>query len=504
MRFIPTALIAALAAGALVSLPAQSAPQWQKLTSARGEKVQLDLTRITVTDNGRVQAWSRLALGKAVEDAESGTTYNAVEVLNSYDCAASRYTPVKRLYLDGDKVLKTEPIYAAREQTASSGMDAALLKQVCRNRPAAAPLAQGKAKKDSQAGNDKGFSVMHAELVTNGKDGKARAMPVAATDSGKVEAPKRMIDLPKFDPAQAEKPGDGKPVESANVKPLDKAGDKPAADKSTTNCCPPPAASSAVSGLSNLDRRTRELTLATAGPRRATTKKKAAPKKEIHWSYEGEGGPENWAKIDGKNALCGSGQRQSPIDIGEGIKVDLEGIRFDYRPQRVRIEDNGHTIQVNVNEGNAIRVMGRSYELKQLHFHRPSEEKVGGKRFDMVAHLVHKDDEGRIAVVAVLLERGESEQPVIQTIWNNMPLEAGSSTNPPQPLDVAKLLPQDRSYYTYMGSLTTPPCDEGVLWMVFKQPVVITPEQLAVFSRVYKNNARPIQPANSRLIKESR
>ncbi|GAB2181293.1 hypothetical protein DLREEDagrD3_15160 [Denitratisoma sp. agr-D3] len=497
MRFIPSALTAALAASILISTPALAAPQWQKLASARG--AELDVSRISAVEAGRVQAWSRLALHKAVTDEESGTTYNTVEVLNSYDCAAKRYTAVKRLYLDGDKVLRVEPIYAFKDQPAKSGVEAAMLKEVCRR-----PTVQTAQRKADKGDGDKRFSVMHAELVTNGKDNLARVMPVAdkAPDSGKVEPPKRMIDLPKIDSSQVEKPGDGKPVEGSTVKALEK-----------TNCdkCPPDAkpgdksaAAAAVNALSGLDRRSREVALATAGPRRVTSKKKPAPKKEIHWSYEGEGGPENWAKIDSKNALCGSGLRQSPIDIGEGVKVDLEGIRFDYRPQRVRIEDNGHTIQVNVNEGNVIRVMGRSYELKQLHFHRPSEEKVGGKRFDMVAHLVHKDDEGHIAVVAVLLERGEVEQPVIQTIWNNMPLEAGSSTNPPQPLDVAKLLPQDRSYYTYMGSLTTPPCDEGVLWMVFKQPVVITPEQLAVFSRVYKNNARPTQPSNGRLIKESR
>jgi carbonic anhydrase len=116
------------------------------------------------------------------------------------------------------------------------------------------------------------------------------------------------------------------------------------------------------------------------------------------------------------------GERQSPIDIRDGIKVDLEPIRFDYRPSNFRIVDNGHTIQVNLGPGNTMAVMGRMYDLVQFHFHRPSEERINGKGFDMVVHLVHKDLDGRLAVVAVLLERGQAH-PVMQTLWNNLPLE---------------------------------------------------------------------------------
>jgi len=120
-----------------------------------------------------------------------------------------------------------------------------------------------------------------------------------------------------------------------------------------------------------------------------------------------------------------------------------------------------------------------------------------------VVHLVHKNAEGRLAVVAVLLEKG-SEHPLIQTLWNNLPLEQNMEVAPEESIDLNKLLPENRSYWTYMGSLTTPPCTEGVLWMVLKQPVQLAAEQVAIFSRVYRNNARPLQPANGRLVKESR
>ena len=221
-----------------------------------------------------------------------------------------------------------------------------------------------------------------------------------------------------------------------------------------------------------------------------------------HWSYEGDNGPAAWAQLKPEFATCGSGSRQSPIDIRDGIKVELDAVQFDYRPSGFRVVDNGHTVQVNVAAGNTIEVTGKRYELVQFHFHRPSEERIDGKPFDMVVHLVHKSVDGRVAMVAVLLDKG-SAQPVVQMVWNNLPLEKGDEVAARTPLDLNALLPTDRRYYTYMGSLTEPPCSEGVLWMVMKTPVQISPEQIAIFSRLYPMNARPIQSASGRIIKES-
>ena len=222
----------------------------------------------------------------------------------------------------------------------------------------------------------------------------------------------------------------------------------------------------------------------------------------LHWAYEGEGGPEHWGELKPEYQLCASGKRQSPIDIRDGIRVDLEKIQFDYQPNGFAVLDNGHTIQVNVAPGNSLQVMGRRFELLQFHFHKPSEERVNGRQYDMVAHLVHKDPDGRLAVVAVLLERGR-EQPLVQTVWNNLPLEKGEALTAQGQMDLNQLLPEDRGYYTYMGSLTTPPCSEGVLWMVMRQPVQISPNQLSIFAKLYPMNARPVQASSGRLIKES-
>ncbi|HSI61104.1 MAG TPA: carbonic anhydrase family protein [Ideonella sp.] len=228
----------------------------------------------------------------------------------------------------------------------------------------------------------------------------------------------------------------------------------------------------------------------------------AAAAGHAHWSYQGDAGPQAWGSMQAEFGQCSTGQRQSPIDIRGGIQVELEPIQFDYRASGFSVIDNGHTVQVNLQPGNAVTVLGRRYELLQFHFHRPSEERINGRQFDMVAHLVHKDPDGKLAVVAVLLERG-SGQPLVQAVWNALPLEKGEEQPAPGAIDLKQLLPQDRRYYTYMGSLTTPPCSEGVLWMVMKQPVQLSSEQIGIFARLYPMNARPIQQVAGRLIKES-
>jgi carbonic anhydrase len=168
----------------------------------------------------------------------------------------------------------------------------------------------------------------------------------------------------------------------------------------------------------------------------------------------------------------------------------------------IRVIDNGHTVQVNLPPGNAIEVGGRRYELVQFHFHRPSEERIDGRQFEMSLHLVHKDPTGRLAVVGVLLGKGPAH-PAVQTVWNNLPLEQNEEAPARAQIDPGHLLPEDRRYYTYMGSLTTPPCSEGVLWMVMQQPVTVSAEQIDVFARLYAMNARPLQQASGHLIKQS-
>ncbi|MBO9689623.1 MAG: carbonic anhydrase family protein [Mitsuaria chitosanitabida] len=228
----------------------------------------------------------------------------------------------------------------------------------------------------------------------------------------------------------------------------------------------------------------------------------SAPRSSIPWGYTGEGAPDRWGQLQPEFRQCAIGTRQSPIDLRDTIKVDQEKIQFDYKPSNFSVVDNGHTIQVNVAPGNSIQIMGRRYELVQFHFHRPSEERINGRQFDMSVHLVHQDAEGRLATIAVLLERGQ-DQPLVQTVWNYLPLERGDAYEAPVPIDLGNLLPKERGYFSYMGSMTTPPCSEGVLWLVFRQPVPVSSQQITVFSRLYPMNARPLQAQTGRLIKES-
>jgi carbonic anhydrase len=236
-----------------------------------------------------------------------------------------------------------------------------------------------------------------------------------------------------------------------------------------------------------------------------TTQDHAASGGHVHWDYSGPTGPNKWGEIDEKFGTCSLGQVQSPIDIrsDQAEPATLDPITFAYKPSPLKIIDNGHTIQVNYAPGSSIAVGGARYELLQFHFHRPSEERVNGKPYDMVAHLVHKDTAGKLAVVGVLLEKG-AQRPVLQAVFDHLPGEKGKEVAVPGvSIDLTTLLPNNRAYYTFTGSLTTPPCSEGVTWFVLKQPSQVSADQVARFGQIYAMNARPVQPLNGRRVRVS-
>jgi carbonic anhydrase len=223
-----------------------------------------------------------------------------------------------------------------------------------------------------------------------------------------------------------------------------------------------------------------------------------------HWGYEGEGGPAAWASLDPEFSACKLGHLQSPIDIHGAKVADLPAIHFEYRPSPLKIIDNGHTIQVNYAPGSSITVQGKQYELVQFHFHRPSEERINGRPSDMVAHLVHKDQDGNLAVVAVLLKIGGANK-LIQTLWDALPRKKDEEEAKSVEVNAAGLLPANKSaYYTFTGSLTTPPCSEGVTWFVLKSPMFISEQQVLRFALLYSMNARPTQPLNGREIRATK
>ena len=225
---------------------------------------------------------------------------------------------------------------------------------------------------------------------------------------------------------------------------------------------------------------------------------------EHHWTYSGDTGPAKWAALESEYSACALGKLQSPIDIRDGVakKADLPAIMFDYKPSPLAIVDNGHTIQVDYAPGSFITAQGKRYELVQFHFHKPSEEKINGKGADMVAHLVHKNADGNLAVVAVMLKTGHANK-LVETLWKNLPAEKERETAVEGvQVNAADLLPAKKAgYYTFTGSLTTPPCSEGVTWFVLKTPTSISNSEVARFAQLYPMNARPTQPLNGREIR---
>lgn len=219
-----------------------------------------------------------------------------------------------------------------------------------------------------------------------------------------------------------------------------------------------------------------------------------------HWGYEGEAGPSHWGEISEEYATCAKGQKQSPIDISKAQDENLTDIVFNYKPSKINIINNGHTVQVNYDEGSSIKVNGSEYKLVQFHFHDPSEHTINGKSFGMELHLVHKNEKGELAVVGVLIENGK-ENAAYNTVWANIPLKAGEKKELKETVNAADLLPASKLYYTYPGSLTTPPCTEGVTWLVLKTPIQMSQSQIDAFTGVHKGNSRPVQPLNSRGIK---
>lgn len=424
------------------ALPAMASAAWQTVAVEQGKRVEIDRESIVPEQGTTLTAKGRIVLDKPIVDPKTSASYRTIEIESRYDCTERTHATLKRSYYKEDgSVLRQEEVRSPFEMPVRSGTpDDRLLREVCRPK------------------------------------GSAPATPVGKT-------------LDKVN----ELAGD---LRKANEALVEQAVKK------------------------DLQRLTQQSTAALSGKKEATSPapqvRKSAPRIETpastplarqtpppNWSYEGNGGPEYWGKLKPEYSTCANGRRQSPIDLRDGFAVDLEPIQFFYKPAAFRVADSGRHLQLNV-YGGGIMLLGKNYQLTHVQFHNPSEFTVAGKAFDMEAQLVHRADDGKLAVVSVFLEKG-GENPVVQTALNNLPLEKGGEVAPPgQTVDLNALLPASRNYFTFMGSLTTPPCSEDVLWMVIKQPQQVSVDQLSIFQRLYRPNVRPVQPAFGRIIKESR
>ncbi|HEU4364601.1 MAG TPA: carbonic anhydrase family protein [Candidatus Krumholzibacteria bacterium] len=235
----------------------------------------------------------------------------------------------------------------------------------------------------------------------------------------------------------------------------------------------------------------------------------AASHEAPHWSYEGETGPGNWGTLDAEWSPCGDGERQSPIDIDQTVQADLPEMSAAFQPASLKIIhnehvadgiNNGHTVQINYSEGDVLTIGAEQFQLVQYHFHSPSEHTVRGRHYPMEMHLVHKSAADKLAVVGVFIEEG-AHNTAFDPIWSNLPATRGDETHLENVMvDVNQLLPASTKSYRYDGSLTTPPCSEGVKWIVMATPIQLSTDQIGAFRNIINGNNRPVQPLNGRSV----
>jgi len=483
-RWIPLALL--LAAGPAV------AAHWVNITQGPPRAIYLELEALQ-RDGYEVRAWMREVYVDEQRSEHTGVIYYSANSLMRFDCARRTSGPLMRVFYGGDgtELRRIRLDDVELPATVSPGsLQEQVLVRACQpekstgEKPSKIILADAKPKTDVPPSEAKKVAPSTTEPAASAKSAPADAGNAQQTpkpDAAAAVAPAKLkaeTPKPAKEPLKAEPP---KPAPS----PV-KYSERKFAPVVPVPTCINPRDSVPLHRVSR---------------RKAVAK--PVEREKLEWSYEGKGAPQHWSEIDPENAACKSGKRQSPIDIRDGAKLALEPIRFDYKPSALRIIDEGHTVQINYAEGSFIVVDGVRYDLKQFHFHKPSEERIDGKTYDMAVHLVHRSQEGRLAVVAVLMEAG-APNAFLHVLWPHLPLQPGREVALPEvSVDLNALLPESRGYYAYMGSLTTPPCTEGVLWLVMKAPVTVSAEQVGVFGKLYSMNARPTQPANGRLIKES-
>lgn len=229
-------------------------------------------------------------------------------------------------------------------------------------------------------------------------------------------------------------------------------------------------------------------------------KARAAAHSEVHWSYSGETGPEEWGRLKPEFAQCYMGKAQSPVNIANPTRKDQPRFTFNYQPSKIEVINNGHTVQLNFDAGSQMEVDGRRYELQQVHFHSPSEHTVNGKRYPVDFHFVHKSTDGRLAVVGVMATSGNANAAYRTLLDYAPPAKGEERRNRSLTINAADLLPRNRAVARYEGSLTTPPCTEGVSWNVLTTPIELSDAQIDQLRRIYPANGRPLQKRYEREI----
>ncbi|WP_186644434.1 carbonic anhydrase [Fluviispira vulneris] len=228
--------------------------------------------------------------------------------------------------------------------------------------------------------------------------------------------------------------------------------------------------------------------------------------KKPHWGYTGENGADNWGKLDETYKICSTGINQSPINIQMKQAKENESLPkldFSYSGIPLTVLNNGHTIQVNYPKGSKIEIGRKQYGLLQFHFHTPSEHAFDGKRSAMEVHFVNQNEDGSLAVIGVLMKKGKKNN-ALASIFDNMPKKESTLTNVNNVnFEAEDVIPKGSKYFTYSGSLTTPPCSQIVTWYVLKEQIEVSIEQIKRFQNIFNMNARPIQALSNRAVERN-
>jgi carbonic anhydrase len=467
----------------VLSISAATAADWVPIPMPGGGLLEVDRAGV-VRQGDAALAWDRrnYAPGERVP-AGADVAYRTVRTLMRYDCAARTVVPLVRAFSLADGSL------ASRQNVEGSELPEMVVPDSPRERAlelacGVRPKGQGTAvaKVATRPGKGAKGGVAKADAAAGAK-AAGKADPGAVAEGGgeaATDAAKGSADVPR------------KPVEAKGAPPAPEGLAE--GEESAVTVAPPPAPP--VKGKRAAKDK------AGAGPAKTAAKVEAPKPDKTAWTYNGPAGASHWHKLSPDYAACAEGRRQSPIDIRDGVRSQQEPLVFNYKASPLRVHNNGRTLEVPYEAGSQLTVGGTPYELVGFHFHRPAEERINGRRFDMSAHLMHRSADGQWLVVAVVFMAGD-EHPFIKTLWNNIPLDVGmTEQSGAVKIDASQLLPKLRGYYTFMGSLTEPPCTEGVRWIVMRTPVQMSRTQLEIFGRLYEMNARPLQPANGRLIKE--
>ena len=443
-----------VAVSLMAMIPAMASATWQTLISEQGRRVEINPDSIISNSEDWVTVKGRIVLDKPIVDPKTSDSYRIIEIDSRFDCAGRVYATLKRIYFrEEGEPLRQEEVRSPLDIPVRSGTnEERIMREVCRH-----PVTT--ATPPTRPTTDINETLGQVNKI---------AEDIRKANEALIEQAVRR-DWRRPGTASVSRAPD------KSIEPLGSGGKTPPTERS---------------GDTKVELPSNRL-------------EPPPPPSTPDWAYEGSNGPESWSKLRPEYAVCSTGQRQSPINLHDGLTVDLEPIQFQYEPTAFRVNDTLRQLQVSIQGTDKITLHGKQYFLSSIQFHNPSEFAINGRSFDMEAQLIHKSEDGKLAIVSVLLEKG-TENPTIQTALNYLPLERGDEVAPTQPIDINPLLPSDRRYFTFMGSLTTPPCTEDVLWLVFKQPQQISSEQLAIFQRLYRPNARPLQSPFGRIIKESR